>query len=141
MEYKRFNEKIILRLDPGDEIIDSLLKLAEKENILFANVTGIGASDDIVIGVYDLEDRQYHKKKFEGRNYEIVSLSGNINRMNGKPYVHLHAAIGSPRYSSFEGGHLDEARISATAEIVLNIIEAKIDRDVSEKTGLNVLKF
>ena len=58
MEYKRFNEKIIVRLDPGDELMSSLLNIAEKENILFANVSGIGGSNDVVLGVYDVEEKQ-----------------------------------------------------------------------------------
>lgn len=141
MEYKRFNEKVIVRLDPGDELMSSLLKIAEKENILFANVLGIGGSNDVVLGVYDVEEKQYYKKRFNDRNYEIVSLVGNINRMDGEPYIHVHAAIGSPRSSHFEGGHLNEAVISVTAEIVLEVIEAEIDRKFSEQIGLNIFKF
>ncbi len=141
MEYKRFNEKIIVRLDPGDELMSSLLNIAEKENILFANVSGIGGSNDVVLGVYDVEEKQYYKNRFNDRNYEIVSLVGNINRMNGEPYIHVHAVIGSPRSSHCEGGHLNEATISVTAEIVLDIIEAEIDRKFSEKIGLNIFEF
>lgn len=141
MEYKRFNEKVIVRLDPGDELMSSLLKIAEKENILFANVSGIGGSNDVVLGVYDVEEKQYYKKRFNDRNYEIVSLVGNINRMDGEPYIHVHAAIESPRSSHFEGGHLNEAVISVTAEIVLEVIEAEIDRKFSEQIGLNIFKF
>lgn len=104
MEYKRFNEKIIVRLDPGDELVSSLLKIAEKENILFANVTGIGASNNLVVGVYDIDDRQYYKRRFDDRNYEIVSLVGNINRMDGESYVHVHATIGSPAAHTVKEG-------------------------------------
>ncbi|MGI6462550.1 MAG: PPC domain-containing DNA-binding protein [Candidatus Scatomorpha sp.] len=141
MEYKRFNEKIIVRLDPGDELVSSLLKIAEKENILFANVTGIGASNNLVVGVYDIDDRQYYKRRFDDRNYEIVSLVGNINRMDGESYVHVHATIGSPRSSHCEGGHLNEAYISVTAEIVLDVIKAEVGRKYSEEIGLNIFKF
>lgn len=141
MEYRRFNDKLIVRLDPGDELISSIMKIAEKEEILFASVTGIGASNNAVIGVYDLENRQYFKKRFDDKNYEIVSLAGNINRMNNEPYTHLHAVIGNPQGSNCEGGHLNEAVISATAEIVIQIIEAEVGREFSEKIGLNLFKF
>lgn len=141
MEYKRFGEKIIVRLDPGDELVSSLLEIGEKEDILFASVSGIGASDDAVLGVYDVKEKYYYKKRFNDKNYEIASLVGNLNRMGDKPYLHVHAVIGSPHSSHCEGGHLNEARISATGEIVLSVIEAGVGRRYSEESGLNLFEF
>ncbi|MDD5932895.1 MAG: hypothetical protein PUC70_01250 [bacterium] len=39
------------------------------------------------------------------------------------------------------GGHLNEAYISATAEIILNIIETNVDRIKNSNTELNVFMF
>ena len=89
MEYFRCGDKIVLRLDPKDEITESIIKLAEKENISAAGVSGIGATDDFTVGVFDMKKGDYEKFFYNG-NHEINVLTGNITEVNGKPYVHLH---------------------------------------------------
>ena len=39
MEYRRFGNTIYLRLDPKEEILEEIGKVAEKENIRLAQVT------------------------------------------------------------------------------------------------------
>lgn len=52
MEYRRFGNTIYLRLDPKEEILEEIGKVAEKENIRLAQVTGLGAINDFTAGVY-----------------------------------------------------------------------------------------
>ena len=51
MEYRRFGNTIYLRLDPKEEILEEIGKVAEKENIRLAQVTGLGAINDFTAGV------------------------------------------------------------------------------------------
>ena len=53
MEYKRFGNTIYLRLDPKEEILEEIGKVAKKENIRLAQVTGLGAINDFTAGVYN----------------------------------------------------------------------------------------
>ena len=53
MEYRRFGNTIYLRLDPKEEILEEIGKVAEKENIRLAQVTGLGAINDFTAGVYN----------------------------------------------------------------------------------------
>lgn len=39
------------------------------------------------------------------------------------------------------GGHLNRAIVSATCEMVINIIDGKVDRAFEEEIGLNLMKF
>ena len=71
---------------------------------------------------------------------EIVSLSGTVTRMNGEPYVHLHASAGRAD-GSVCGGHLKRALIGATGEIVLRPADIAVGRVRDERTGLNVFSF
>lgn len=80
MDYKVFEEgTIALRLDPGEEICESLLALAEKEKIRAATVYGLGATDDAVIGILDLNDKEYKTRSLK-EPMEITMLVGNLSR-------------------------------------------------------------
>ena len=69
MQYKRFNDTWMLRIDKGEEVIQSLTAMCEKEDIRLAEVSAIGAADYAAIGVYDLGTGTYHKEElpFHGR--------------------------------------------------------------------------
>ena len=64
MEYKRFGNTIYLRLDPKEEILEEIGKVAEKENIRLAQVTGLGAINDFTAGVYNTVTKEYHSIQF-----------------------------------------------------------------------------
>lgn len=136
MHYRKDGNTISVRLSIGEDIIASLLELAEKENIGFAQVNGIGATSRTTVGCYDLEKGEYIPKTFE-KPMEIVSLLGNLTRKDGKPYLHLHASF-SGEDCNVVGGHLTEAVIGVTAEIFVNIIDGEMNRRVHPITGINV---
>lgn len=139
MQYKKYGTKYILRLDPGDEIVKCITTLAETEKIHLATVSGIGAVNKATVGVFDTVKKEYIANKLKGI-FEIVSLAGNISTMKNQEYVHMHIALGDEKGQVF-GGHLNEAIISATAEIIIDGIDGSIDREFNETIGLNILKF
>ena len=136
MKYKKYGETYAVRLEVGDEIVKSVLDLAEKENIKFAEVSAIGAVNKVTMGLYNLDEKQYHQKTFN-EPLELTSLLGNITRKDGKPYVHLHANFANEDCVVF-GGHLNEAYISATCEMFVRTMGGEMGRAVCEKTGLNI---
>lgn len=83
MEFQKFADTYVVRLDKGEEVIASLQKLCETEQIALASVTGIGAADHAVIGLYDVGQRQYHKTELNGP-MEITSLMGNVTQKEGR---------------------------------------------------------
>ena len=50
MEYKRFGDTYLVRLEKGEEILTSLTRLAEKEDIHLASVSGLGAINSFTAG-------------------------------------------------------------------------------------------
>ena len=60
--------------------------------------------------------------------------------MDGKYYSHLHMSAGNDKGEVF-GGHLNEAYISATCEMVITVVEGTVERAFSDEIGLNLLKF
>lgn len=59
MDYRRFKDTIYLRLDPGEEIIEQIEKVAKKENIQLAQINGLGALNDFTTGVFDTVEKKY----------------------------------------------------------------------------------
>lgn len=139
MEYKRFENTLVVRMDRGEEILETLKEVALKENIKLASISALGACDHFVAGVYNVSEQKYYKNEFNGA-YEITSLVGNISTMNGEYYAHLHITCADDK-ARCVGGHLNEARISATCEMFINVIDACVDRKKDEVTGLNIFKF
>ena len=139
MEYKRFNNTIIARIDRKEEILEKIKEIALKENIKLANINALGATDEFQVGVYNVDEKQYHSNDFKGA-YEIVSLTGSINTMNNEFYSHLHMSCGD-ELGNVVGGHLNKAIVSATCEMFIYIIDGEVDRFKDDITGLNLFKF
>ncbi len=136
MKYRYYGDRLLVRLDRGEEVTASLLSLAEKENIALASVQGIGAADQACLGVYDLKERVFRPNDFSGV-YEITSLLGSIDRLNGKPRLHLHMNIADSEGRAY-GGHLNSARISITCEIMLILLPGTAERFLDEETGIYI---
>lgn len=139
MEYKRFDNQIAVRLDCGDEISESILKIAEAEKITLGSVSGIGATDDVDVGVFDTDAKTYNRYTFTG-THEITSLTGNLTTKDGKPYSHLHITLAGDG-GKITGGHLLRGMISLTAEIFITVIDGKAERKYDSVYGINKIAF
>lgn len=139
MEYRKFENTIIARIDKGEEIIEQIKEIAIKEEIKLASIQALGAVGQFTIGVFRTDEKQYLSNEFNG-DFEIVSLTGTINTMDNKFYCHLHMSVGNEKGEVF-GGHLNKAIVSATCEMVITIISGIVDRYYDEEVGLNLLKF
>ena len=139
MEYRRFGSSIVARMDRGEEILAQIQEIAQQEHIRLASVTALGATNDFTVGVYNVDEKKYYANEFHG-NFEIVSLTGTINTMDGAFYTHIHMSAGNDRGEVF-GGHLNRAVVSATCEMVIQVMDGEVDRTYDPETGLNVFRF
>jgi predicted DNA-binding protein with PD1-like motif len=141
MDYRIFGNQIVLRIDRGEEVMETLIKLCEKEKIRLGSIVGLGAADYLVMGLYDVEKQQFSEIKLE-IPLEITSIIGNITEMDGKPYLHLHINASDANGHTY-GGHLKAVRISGTSEIFVTVVDGHVGRekDTLTNTGLNLFKF
>ena len=139
MKYKKFENTIIARIDKGEDIVEQVKNIALKENIKLASIQALGAINDFTVGVFKTKEKKYYANEFKG-DYEIVSLTGTINTMNGEYYSHMHLSAGNDQGEVF-GGHLNKAIVSATCEMVIQVINGQVDRYFDEEIGLNLLKL
>ena len=139
MDYRRFGDTLVVRIDPGEEIVEQVRVIAEREDIKLAGVEALGALSELTVGVFDTVEKKYYSNRFQGA-YEIVSLTGTISTKDGAFYQHLHMSAGDSRGQVF-GGHLNAAVVSATCEMVIRVIPGQVDRYLDPDVGLNLFKF
>lgn len=139
MEYRRFQNTIVARIDKGEEILEQVKRIARKEQIKLASVQALGAVSQFTAGVFKTEEKEYIANEFNG-SFEIVSLTGTINTMNGEFYCHLYMSAGNHKGEVF-GGHLNKALVSATCEMIITVIDGTVDRYFDEEIGLNLFRF
>ncbi len=139
MDYRKFGDTYLVRMDRGEEILSTLTALCEKENIRLATVDALGAVDHAVVGVYDVPTQIYAKKEFN-EPMEITNLCGTVTRKEGQVYLHLHATLCGVDATA-HGGHANELRVSATCEMAVRTLPGEVGRAKDEETGLNLFKF
>lgn len=139
MEYRKFQNTLIVRIDKGEEILEQLRRVSEQEHIRLASVSALGAIGDFTVGVFDTAKKRYYGNSFQGL-FEIVSLTGTVSTMDGDFYAHLHMSAGNDKGAVF-GGHLNRAIVSATCEMVIQVIDGEVDRRFDEEIGLNLFRF
>ena len=130
--------KYILRLNKGEEFINSIQNFCEKEGIKVGWLAAIGSTQDLDLAYFDTELKEYEIKKFK-EFLEIVSITGNITLKENKVFCHSHGLFGREDMSII-GGHIHRCVVSATAEVVLFVGENEMKREFDDETGLYLLK-
>jgi predicted DNA-binding protein with PD1-like motif len=96
----------------GDEIVSGLTDLAIKHHITSGYVTGLGGLSSALLVFNGAQEIPVNDKS------ELVSLTGDIQMRDGKPYVHLHAVL-SLIDGSTRGGHVLEAHVAPVGEVAV----------------------
>jgi len=125
----------ILRLERGEEIIKTVEDFLKKEKIASGILWGLGAVDFARLAHYRVDKKEYSEESFK-EPLEIASLFAVITREG----LHPHAVFSDSEMHAF-GGHLKEARVAATCEIIVHKGRAKISRKYSEEIGLKLLEI
>lgn len=127
-----------LNFAKGDEVMSGLADFCRKREIQAAHIAGLGAASALELAYYNIETKEYERKKYE-ENVEIISLNGNAGvKEDGELVVHVHGAFGRPDYSVF-GGHVFEMVISGAGELHIASFPGAIHRAYDEETGLTLM--
>jgi uncharacterized protein len=137
MKYLKNGPYYLLKLEPGDEIIETLVGFLKKHRVRSGFLTAIGAGEDLTLGCFDLNTKTYHKRTFKG-DHEIAALVGNTGWDGENPICHIHAVISSPKFATF-AGHLFSGRVTVTCEVALVPGTRRISRKVEPFCGLKLL--
>jgi predicted DNA-binding protein with PD1-like motif len=141
MDYKKWGEYIYARFDKGDEVLDGILNICKKENILSAVFSGIGGCGDVTVSTFIPEKNDFVPHHKTGL-LEMISVNGNISANdNDEIFEHTHAMFSYLENGDvkFLGGHLTRAVVSYTAEIEIRpVLNGVIRRKKDEMTGITV---
>lgn len=141
MDYKKTENEYYLRIDKGEEIVSKILDLCKKENIKTAHFQGIGACDKVICQTLDIKNHTFINHEKTGM-LEMISLLGNIAEDDsGNLSFHAHASFSYIEGDDVKlfGGHLREAYVCYTGEIIVSPTEHTVKR--STETGMNLWKF
>lgn len=139
MQYKQFENVFMIHIRKGEEIVGTLMKWLKTNDIRLAKVSGIGASNDLTLGLFNTDTHEYESADYHG-DYEITSILGNITCFDEEPYIHLHITIADDQNRAF-GGHLNRAVVSGVCELIVETVDGRVGREFDPEVGLNVFKF
>lgn len=142
--YKEYRQgrRFILKLLPGEQLVDVLSRFAQRERITHAVIiSAIGSVknvrlNDIKSGArLPITAARLTPHAVEGP-LELLGLTGNLlPDESGVPVCHLHI-IASKSSGDVVGGHMQDAEVFATCEIVIaeQLVEG-LSRQRSEAAG------
>lgn len=121
----------------GDEVSEGLLRFAGEHRVTSAGFTAIGAFSRVTLAFFDPEKKEYEEIPVE-QQVEVLMLAGNIANYKGQPRVHAHVIVGL-RDGSTRGGHLMDATVRPTLEVLVTETPGHLRRRVDAETGLPLI--
>jgi hypothetical protein len=128
-----------LIFDVGDEAMAGLVRFARENRLGCAHFTAIGAFRDATLGYFDWEAKEYEKIPV-AEQVEVLSLIGDVALKNGEPKVHAHVVVGRSDGST-RGGHLLEAHVRPTLEVILIESPAHLRKEHDPESGLALIRL
>jgi len=128
-----------LIFDRGDEVVSTLERFAAEHDLSASRITAIGAFESATLGYFDLERKDYDRIPVT-EQVEVLSLVGDIALADDKPKLHVHVVLGR-RDGSTLGGHLLEARVRPTLELLVVDSPSYLKRVCDPVSGLALIKI
>ncbi len=144
MKSKQIDDKggktFALIFETGDEVSSGLLEFAKKNNLGAAHFTAIGAFRDVTLGYFDWDAKDYKHNPLR-EQVEVLSLIGDVSwdEKTG-PKVHAHVVVGRSDGTAY-GGHLLEAHVRPTLEVILVESPAHLKRKYDPESHLGLIRL
>ncbi len=132
-----FKSVHVFRVKPGQELLGEIARVCGERGITSGVVVGIiGSVRKARLNfLIDLPG------KYEGVDYdgplEIVCAQGSVALKGDDTIVHIHIQLSDRELC--RGGHLAEATVFSTAEVVIGELDRQLRREADSYTGLNEL--
>lgn len=129
----------MLRMETGEELLETLGGFAGRQGLKAAAVgMGIGQLRSATLGYWN--GQEYEAKEVEEPT-ELISLAGSIADTEGRPSVHLHAALGLRSHATVSG-HVLRGTVGLLAEVLVEAFPSRsFSRPLDESLGLRTLRL
>jgi len=124
--------------DKGDEFSEGMLKVARAHDLTGSHFTAIGAFQSATLGYFDRSKMEYDKIPIE-EQVEVLSLVGDVAQGEDGPKLHAHVVVGK-RDGSAHGGHVLEAIVWPTLEVIVTESPQSLQRHHDAETGLALIR-
>jgi len=132
-----FKKVHVFRVKPGQELLSKIADYCAEH----------GISSGVIIGIIGSVERAQLNfliglpGKYESAHYtgplEIVCAQGSVALKDDTPVIHIHIQLSGQDLC--RGGHLAEATVFSTAEVVVGELDYQLRRQFDSYTGLNEL--
>jgi uncharacterized protein len=129
----------VIIFDTVDRVVAGLKAFAGEQHRAASHFTAIGAFKDAQLGYFNWEKKDYGKIDIHEQT-EVLSLVGDITISEDQPNIHAHVVLGKPDGSAW-GGHLIEAKVRPTLEVVLTESPAHMERRFNKDAGLALISL
>jgi predicted DNA-binding protein with PD1-like motif len=136
MHFRQVNDRpntFVVIFEPGEEAMSGLTAFAREQALTASQITAIGGFERVVLGYFDRDKRDYQPIPIE-EQVEVLSIIGDIVGDGDDLKVHAHVVVGR-RDGSAHGGHLLEAVVWPTLEVVITETPAHLQRRFDPKSG------
>ena len=132
-----FEKVHIFRVKPGQELLGEIVRYCRDHNISSGVVVGtIGSVERARLNFLMGLPGKYDSVEYPGP-LEIVCAQGSVALLDDEPVVHIHIQLSGKDVC--RGGHLAEAIVFSTAEVVIGELDYQVRRRPDTYTGLNEL--
>ena len=129
---------VALIFETGEDPVAGLNRYAAENKLGASRFTAIGAFSEAVLGYFDWEKKAYERIPVK-EQVEVLVLVGDVAFHDGKPEIHAHVVLGR-RDGNARGGHLLEARVRPTLEVILTESPAHLSRVYDPASGLALIR-
>jgi hypothetical protein len=133
-------ETYVIIFETGDELKAGLTRFAAAEDVSASSFTAIGALSSVKLGWFDWSSKEYQTSVDLNEQVELLSLIGDVADKDGSPEVHAHVVIGRSDGTA-HGGHLQEAIVRPTCEVVLTESPAHLRKRMDPESGLPLIRL
>lgn len=106
-----------LVLEPGEELMRSLIRFAREQELDSALVGVVGSVAEVELGTGSGREREQHRSRIT-EPLETCSLTGTVTLLDGEPFPHLHGSFARADHSVI-GGHVYQAVCATMLEVSL----------------------
>lgn len=133
-----FRNVHVFRIKPGADIIEGIEDFCASREITSGIIIGIiGSVNSATLNYLKELPGGYESHRYEGP-MEIVCAQGSVALKDNRRILHVHVQLASDKGCS--GGHLVEAEVFSTAEVMIGELDFQLSRYPDEYTGLNELE-